>query len=157
MGTGKSQSFEFPLCPTLANDSVFPEAWGGCLGSPCILNPYCLQQVKPAPAHLWIHLRCHCHHHTSLFFNTPSLAWLCPGNDMRRCSLSGLDLLEGPLWSAMPPEAMLVSVVHAAAPAHDEAWGPCGHMQSVPLTDALVVTLGFAVLSHAGRSGLCSH
>lgn len=79
VGTGKSQSFEFPLCPTLANDSVFPAAWGGCLGSPCILNPYCLQQVKPAPAHLWIHLRCHCHHHTSLFFNTPSLAWLCPG------------------------------------------------------------------------------
>lgn len=60
-------------------------------------------------------------------------------------------------WSRMPPVAVLVSVVHAAAPGHDEAWGPCGHMQSVPLTDALVVTLGFAVLRHAGRSGLCSH
>ena len=49
-------------------------------------------------------------------------------------------------WSRMPPVAMLVSVVHAAAPAHDEAWGPCGHMQSVPLTDALAMTSDFAVL-----------
>jgi hypothetical protein len=39
---------------------------------------------------------------------------------MRKSSMSGLDLLEGPPWSMMSPEAMLVSVVHAAAPGQDE-------------------------------------
>lgn len=45
----------------------------------------------------------------------------------------------------IPSEDMLVSVVHAASQT-DEAWGPCGHMQSVPLTDALAMTSDFAVL-----------
>lgn len=36
-------------------------------------------------------------------------------------SFSGLDLLKGPRLSLMPPESLLVSVVHAAAPDHDEA------------------------------------
>ena len=58
----------------------------------------------------------------------------------------------------MPPEAMLVSVVHAAAPGHAEAWNPYSRMQSVPLKDALVMTSGSAVLgSHADVSGLCNH
>ena len=58
---------------------------------------------------------------------------------MNKGSLSGLNHLKGPLWSMIPSEEMLVSVVHAASQT-DEAWGPCGHMQSVPLTDAF----GFA-------------
>lgn len=34
--------------------------------------------------------------------------------------LAGLDLLEGPLWSPMPLEAVLVTVAHAVAPGRDE-------------------------------------
>lgn len=36
---------------------------------------------------------------------------------MRKGSLSGLDLLEGPLWFEMSTETMLVSMVHADAQA----------------------------------------
>ena len=58
----------------------------------------------------------------------------------------------------MPPEAVLVSVVHAAAHGHDEAWNPYGSMQSEPLTDALVMTSDSTVLgSHADVSGLCNY
>lgn len=37
---------------------------------------------------------------------------------MRNCSLTGLDLLEGPPWSLMLLEALMVLVVHAAARGH---------------------------------------
>lgn len=40
---------------------------------------------------------------------------------MMKHSLSGLDLLEGPLWSTIAQEVMLVSVAHAASPDRDEA------------------------------------
>lgn len=43
----------------------------------------------------------------------------------------------------MPLEAML-TVVHAAAPGWDKARDPCGHVQSVLLTEALVMSPGFA-------------
>lgn len=35
---------------------------------------------------------------------------------MRKGSLLGFDLLKGPMWCVMPPEAMLLSVVHDADP-----------------------------------------
>lgn len=59
---------------------------------------------------------------------------------------SGMDLLEGPLWSTMPLEAMLVSVVHASTPDHSETQDPCGHMQSVQLPGYLVMSSGLAAL-----------
>lgn len=37
---------------------------------------------------------------------------------MKKGSLYELDLLEGPQWSMMLPEAKLVSLVHAATPGH---------------------------------------
>lgn len=40
---------------------------------------------------------------------------------MKNSSFFGLGLLEGPLWSVISLEAMLVSVAHAAAPGRDEA------------------------------------
>lgn len=54
---------------------------------------------------------------------------------MRKSSLSGLDISEGPPWSRKPREVMLLSVVDAAAQAmkkqeiHVDIW------QSVMLTD----------------------
>lgn len=63
---------------------------------------------------------------------------------MRKDSLSGLDLLEGPPWCAIPQEDMVVSVLHAAAPGLSEAREPCGLMPSVLLSDALVLSLGFS-------------
>lgn len=45
---------------------------------------------------------------------------------MRNGSLFGLELLESPPKSLMPLEAMLVSVVHTAAPGCDEARDPRG-------------------------------
>lgn len=45
---------------------------------------------------------------------------------MKNISPSGLVFLEAPPWSLMPPETMLISVVHAAALACDEAQDPCG-------------------------------
>lgn len=54
-------------------------------------------------------------------------------------------------------EAMLLSMVHAAAPDHDGAWDPCGHMQSVLLSDAFVMSSGFSVSEHrADLSGMCN-
>lgn len=41
--------------------------------------------------------------------------------NMRKSSLSGLDLLEGPPWFKRALEAILVLVVQAAAPDCDEA------------------------------------
>lgn len=40
---------------------------------------------------------------------------------MKKGLLSGLDLLQGPTWPSKPPAAMLMSVVHVAAPDLDEA------------------------------------
>lgn len=81
----------------------------------------------------------------------PGSVWAATKAKMRKGSLSGLDLLKGPPRFLMPLEAMLVSVVHSGTPSHDEAWDPCGFMQSVPLPDALVTTsLCFA----AWRAGL---
>lgn len=65
---------------------------------------------------------------------------------MRNGSLSGLDLLKGTLWSLMPPEAMLVSVVHSAALGYDKAQDPRGCTWSV-----------LALGGHVDVSGLCSH
>ena len=45
----------------------------------------------------------------------------CWRPEMRKSLLSLLDLLEGSSWFMMPLEAMLVLVVHAVAPGHDEA------------------------------------
>lgn len=50
-------------------------------------------------------------------------------------SLFGLDLRKGPQLSEVPPEAMLV-------PGCDEVRDPCRHMQSVLLTEALVMFTG---------------
>lgn len=50
---------------------------------------------------------------------------------MRKGSPSGLDLLKGPPWSLMPPEVMLLSVVHAAVPDPDGAWDPCDQVPSM--------------------------
>lgn len=55
-----------------------------------------------------------------------------------------LDLLEGSLWTVVSLEAMLVSVVHAAAPGHGGAWSPHEHIWSVPPTDALVMSSDLA-------------
>lgn len=65
---------------------------------------------------------------------------------MRNSFLSGLDLLKGSLWSMTPPEAMLVSVVRAAAPGYDETQDPRGGLWSVPLTGAVLMSLGHAAL-----------
>lgn len=68
---------------------------------------------------------------------------------MRNCSLSELDLLEGPPWSVMRPEAKLVYMVHADAPGHGEAHDPCGCSQSVPPTVAMMVSsVVWAVSEH---------
>lgn len=76
---------------------------------------------------------------------------------MSKGSLSELDLLEGPLWSMIPSDNMLMSVVHAASQT-DKTWKPCGLLQSVPLMDALVMSLGFSVLgSHFDGSGLYNY
>lgn len=40
----------------------------------------------------------------------------------------GLYFLDGPFWSRMPLEAMLVTVVHVVASGHDEAW----HLSKCP-------------------------
>lgn len=78
------------------------------------------------------------------------MLWDHPGSELQqwlkmgRSSLYGLDLLEGPFWSVMPLEAMLVSVAHAAALSHDKACGPCEHVQCMLLIDALVISSGFA-------------
>lgn len=66
---------------------------------------------------------------------------------MRKGSVSGLDLLEGPLWSVTPLEAMLVSVVHAATQDHDEAQVPCGSSRFVLLTEGMLKSVGH----HADR------
>lgn len=61
------------------------------------------------------------------------------------------------LCSRMPLEATLLSAVHAAAPGCDEACRPCGHIQSVPLTDALVRSSGLAASGgHVEASSMCS-
>jgi hypothetical protein len=49
----------------------------------------------------------------------------------------------------MPPEVMLLSVAHAAAPGRD----PRGLMSSVPLTEALVMSSAFAAWGGGGRCG----
>lgn len=91
-----------------------------------------------------------------LYSRLPSGSGKCWRLKMRKIVLSGLDLLEGSPWSMVLMEAML-SMVHAAAPGHDEAWDPWGHMQSVPLSDAFVVFSGFAVSEHhADLSGMCN-
>lgn len=59
---------------------------------------------------------------------------------MRKDSLCGLDFPEGPLWSVMPLEVMLVYVISAISPGHDEG------TQSVLLTATLVTFLGLAAL-----------
>lgn len=60
--------------------------------------------------------------------------WNPPGSGQqqrskkRKASLSELNLLKEPLWSAVPQEAILASVVHAATPDCDEAWDAHGYM-----------------------------
>lgn len=77
---------------------------------------------------------------------------------MKKGSLSGEDLVNGPPWSAMLPEAMLMSVVQDVAPSCDKASDLCGEMQSVLLPNTLVMSLGFAPSgSHTDVSGICSH
>lgn len=50
---------------------------------------------------------------------------------------------------------MLVLVVHAASPGHEETWDPFGRTY---LPDALMMSLGFSALwSHADVSGLFNH
>lgn len=63
---------------------------------------------------------------------------------MRNCSLTGLDLLEGPPWSLMLLEVLMVLVVHAAARGHYYARDSCGLKWSVLLTEYLVMSLGCA-------------
>lgn len=41
--------------------------------------------------------------------------------EKKKASLAEMDLLEGPLWSLKPPQAILVTVAHAVAPGRDEA------------------------------------
>lgn len=53
---------------------------------------------------------------------------------------------------------VLVSVVHAAVPDHDETRDPCGHAQSVLLPESLVISSGFAASGrHADVSDVCNH
>lgn len=54
------------------------------------------QNIQPAAGSLWL--------------------WAMVKVEMRNSSLSGLDILEGLRWSMVPLEAILVSVVNAAAP-----------------------------------------
>lgn len=74
---------------------------------------------------------------------------------MRKGSLSGLDLLEGPPWSKRAPEAILVLVVQAAAQTVTKLEI---HVDVCPvlLPSALAMSSGFTVLgSHADVSGMC--
>lgn len=41
-------------------------------------------------------------------------------SELKNASFSGLNLLKGLLWSILPSEAMMVSVVHFAAPGQVE-------------------------------------
>lgn len=63
---------------------------------------------------------------------------------MRNGLLSGLNLTEGLLRCMMLPEAILMIDVHVPFPGHDEARDPCGCAWSVLLTEAVVMSLGFA-------------
>lgn len=85
---------------------------------------------------------------------TPLLAT----GSLLQMSLSGLNLLRGPQFPAMLPEAMLVTVVHAASPGHDKAWEAMDINQlPVPLTDALELYWGLADWGggHIDVSGNC--
>ena len=46
-------------------------------------------------------------------------------SEMKNGSFSGLNLLEISLWSILPPEAMMLSMVHAVAPDQVEALDSC--------------------------------
>lgn len=59
---------------------------------------------------------------------------------------SGMDLLKGPLWTTMPLEAMLVSVVHAAAPDHSGTRETHIDICSVQLPGSLMMSLGFEAM-----------
>lgn len=61
---------------------------------------------------------------------------------MIKGSVSGSDLLEVPLWSVTPLEAMLLSVVHAAIQDHDEAQVPCGSSRFVLLIEDMLKFVG---------------
>lgn len=77
---------------------------------------------------------------------------------MRKSSVFGLDLQEGPPWSVMSPEAMVESVVRAAAPSRDETRNPWGCQQCVPLPEDLVVSSDFAASGgQVDVRALCSH
>ena len=74
---------------------------------------------------------------------------------MRNGSLSGFDLLEGPLWFIIPLVHMLVLVAHATAPGCSESRAPYVLMQPWLLPDALEISLGFdASGSHADVRGM---
>lgn len=66
-------------------------------------------------------------------------------------SFSGSDLLEGPPWSVMPREATLVSVIHAATPGCEDDQHPSGCSQSVPRTEAMLMS--WALLPLRAMSG----
>lgn len=65
--------------------------------------------------------------------------------------LSGSDLLEGPPWSVMPREATLVSVAYATTPGCEENQHPSGYSQSVPQTEAMLMS--WALLPLRAMSG----
>lgn len=60
----------------------------------------------------------------------------------------------------MPPETMLVSVVHAAVLRCDKVGDVCGCKWSVKLTEPLMMSFGFVywweIREHVNLSGLCS-
>lgn len=70
---------------------------------------------------------------------------------MRKVSFSGLDLLEGPPLPEMIVEGHVsvpaVFVVHVADPVFGVTWDPRGCVQSLLLSDALVMSLGIDVES----------
>lgn len=66
-------------------------------------------------------------------------------------SLSGSDLLDRLPWSVIPREATLVSVVDAATPGCEENQHPSGCSQSVPRTEAMLMS--WALLPPRTMSG----
>lgn len=85
--------------------------------------------------------------------------WATTEPDRRNGLLSGTGLLDVPMWSLMPREAMSVTVIHATAPRCDEARDPGGYMLSLLLTEALVMSSCFTALGggHVDVSGLWFH
>lgn len=60
----------------------------------------------------------------------------------KKGTLSGIDVLRRSQLSELSLQDMLLCVPHAAAPSHYKSWDPSVHKQSMPLTDALVMSWG---------------